>query len=89
MKVYKLKYATKEDGVLDLTNKGLIDNKNTLGIVYVGRIVDKNAVLNEEGEVLEHATWIDGYHIDIAVKNDLYTFDNEIFPINSKHNFAI
>ena len=89
MKIYKLKYESKEEGITDLTEKNVIDNPNTLGVVHVGKIIKTNAVLNEEGEVLESAIWLDGYHIDIACKEDLHTFESEIFPNNSKHSFAI
>tara|TARA_R110000737_G_scaffold307251_2_gene315102 strand:+ start:165 stop:431 length:267 start_codon:yes stop_codon:yes gene_type:complete len=88
MKIYKLKYSTKEDSIKDLESRNILEDRNILGIAHVGKLIKTNAVLNEEGEVLEQTIWLDGYHIDIACKEDLYTFENEIFPINSEHKFA-
>ena len=81
MKIYKLKYTNREQANADLIAKDVIDNKNTLGIVYIGKVAD---VITED-----EVTYLDGYHIDIACKEDLHNFgDKEIFPNNPKHVFG-
>lgn len=96
MKIYKLKYESKESGLADLLAKGvliesengLIENKNVLGIVHVGKIIDVDAVYNSSFDLISSATYVDGYHIDLACTFDCFKFDNEIFPIKQVHTFS-
>jgi predicted butyrate kinase (DUF1464 family) len=111
MIIYKLKYNTKEEGLKDLSDKGILTEDgyglNTLAVVHVGVIVDIMGTseiipgfdgieeYDEEKDYVDTyveitpTTYLDGYHIDVACKEDLYDFGlNESFPNNPKHTFA-
>lgn len=97
MNIYKLKYASKEEGIEHLTLEGLYEvfegevgySKGVHAIVEVGRIVDKQGTYSEEGEELTPTTFLDGYHFDIMTENTYDFWDREIKKVkNPKHSFA-
>ena len=84
--IYKLRYNSKEDGLKDLKNKGVIDKQGkyingTEAVVECGIIALVYATETEE------AVFADGYHYDIMT-NDIIVFDSEIFVNNPKFTFA-
>ncbi len=62
-------------------------SRETVAVVYIGRIVDTPATFTEEGEIDTEATYIDGYHVDIMTAATI-EFDNEEQPNNPVHTFA-
>ena len=97
--IYKLKYTDQAEAISDLLAKGVLINttdfegnevtsygEKTEAVVYIGKIVDTPAVM-EDMEVITEATFIEGYHVDIMV-NEAIEFDNAIEPNNPKHAFA-
>ncbi len=59
---------------------------------YIGRIVDVQAELNEDGEVVSEATYLNGFHADIHATDDAeLTFPDFITlhePTNPVHLFG-
>jgi hypothetical protein len=84
MNIYKLKYENKDQGILDLENKGIL-TKNGYGY-GVGAVVEIGLILLEHTE--EQPIFEDGYFFDVmSVEN--YNFGNNlVFPNNQKHVFA-
>jgi hypothetical protein len=62
-------------------------SRDTVAVVYIGRIVDQPATFTEEGEIDTEATFLDGYHVDIMTSATI-EFDNEEQPTNPVHTFA-
>jgi len=96
MHVYKLKYNNKQEALNDLMKKGIIKDKtiressymkNTLAVVDVGKIIDQPAKYDENENLIKEATYIDGYHIDLMLREPK-TFKNEITTQNPVHLFA-
>lgn len=85
--IYKLKYNSEAESIADLTEKGVIGSKKTHAIVYIGLIMDTPPVLDEDMNVIEEATFLDGYHVDIMT-DDIIEFTNALTPNNPKHTFA-
>jgi hypothetical protein len=57
---------------------------------YIGRIVDVQAELNEDGEVVSEATYIEGYHADVLAHVEL-TLPEGItrhYPATPVHTFG-
>jgi len=93
MNIYRLKYSTKEQAILDLQTKQVIDEEtnyinDTQSVVYVGKIIETQGTYNEEGEVITEPTFIDGYHIDIMTKDTIDFGDNEVNVNSPVHNWA-
>ena len=101
MEIYKLNYTNKETAIADLLAKGvynevtfeevtsLVYGKGIHAIVEIGKIVLTNGTYDENFNEITSPIFADGYGFDIM--SDV-TFDfgnNEIFPKNSKHGFAI
>lgn len=84
--IYKLKYNSEAEAIADLTEKGVIGSKKTHAIVYIGLIMDTPPVY-EGMNVIEEATFLDGYHVDIMT-DDIIEFTNALTPENPKHTFA-
>jgi hypothetical protein len=59
---------------------------STHAVVYIGKIVDTPAVI-ENMEVIKEATYLEGYHVDIMTDENI-EFSNEIKPNNPIHVFA-
>lgn len=93
MNQYKLKYATQAAAEKDLKAKGIINEegnaKGVHSVKHLGQLVDKPAVI-VDGKIITEATYLDGYHVDIATDNT-YKFAEgvEQFPANPKHLFWI
>ena len=93
MNQYKLKYATQAAAEKDLKAKGITTEegnaKGVHSVKHLGQLVDKPAVM-VDGKVVTEATYLDGYHVDIATDNT-YKFAEgvEQFPANPKHLFWV
>ena len=94
--IYRLKYTDKGAAQADLLSRGvlqevegdLVKSDRTHAVVYVGQIVDVPAELNDEGEVITEATFVDGYHVDVMLKDEEDFGEYEVFPNTPSHNFA-
>jgi len=97
MNIYKLNYTNKETAIADLlakvvyieTEEGLIYGQGIHAVVEIGKIVLTNGTYDADFNEVTAPVFADGYGFDIM--SDV-TFDfgnNEIFPKNSKHGFAI
>lgn len=97
--IYKLKYTDKETAITDLIAKGVyiettdINGVETLSyapitqsVVEIGLIVDTPAVI-VDNEIVTPATYIDGYHFDIMVNNEIDFGSNRMTPNTSVHSF--
>jgi hypothetical protein len=97
--IYKLIYTNEAEAIADLLAKGVLINttdlngneinaysQSTHAVVYIGKIVDTPAVV-ENMEVIKEATYLKGYHVDVMTDLDI-EFDNAITPNNPKHLFA-
>ena len=94
--IYRLKYTDKEAAQQDLLSRGILQEvegelvkaDRTHAVVYVGRIVDVPAELDDEGNVIAEATFIEGYHVDVMLKDEEDFGAYEVFPETPSHNFA-
>jgi len=97
--IYKLIYTDHDSAIADLLAKGILVNttdkdgneintyaQSTHAVVYIGKIVDTPAVV-ENMEVIKEATYLEGYHVDVMTDLEI-EFDNAITPNNPKHLFA-
>jgi hypothetical protein len=97
--IAKLIYTDHDSAVADLLAKGVLINttdkegneintyaQSTHAVVYIGKIVDTPAVV-ENMEVIKEATYLKGYHVDVMTDLEI-EFDNAITPNNPKHLFA-
>jgi hypothetical protein len=97
--IYKLIYTDHDSAIADLLAKGVLVNttdkdgneqntyaQSTHAVVYIGKIVDTPAVI-EDMEVIKEATYLEGYHVDVMTDLEI-KFDNAITPNNPKHLFA-
>ena len=93
MNIYKLKYTDKETAIADLIAKGVyIDDlsfgKGTHAIVEIGKIIDKEPIFDADFNIIEEATYLDGYHFDVMSENEIDFGVNITTPTNPKHSFA-
>jgi hypothetical protein len=88
MKLHKLKYNSKEHAEESLTALEEVDN--IYGIIHVGMLVDNPGMYNDEGEVIQEPTFIEGWHVDIAMEGELSETlkKYQIFPKNPVHTVA-
>jgi hypothetical protein len=97
--IAKLIYTDHDSAIADLLAKGILINttdkdgneintyaQSTHAVVYIGKIVDTPAVV-EDMEVIKEATYLKGYHVDVMTDLEI-EFDNAITPNNPKHLFA-
>jgi hypothetical protein len=97
--IAKLIYTDHDSAVADLLAKGVLINttdlngneintyaQSTHAVVYIGKIVDTPAVV-EDMEVIKEATYLKGYHVDVMTDLEI-EFDNAIKTNNPKHTFA-
>jgi hypothetical protein len=97
--IAKLIYTDHDSAIADLLAKGVLINttdlngneintysQSTQAVVYIGKIVDTPAVV-ENMEVIKEATYLKGYHVDVMTDLEI-EFDNAITPNNPKHLFA-
>jgi hypothetical protein len=92
MNIYKLKYPNKETAISDLLAKGvyiedLSYGQGTHAIVELGLIVDVEGTYDDEGNEITPPTFIEGWHVDIMLSDDLDLSEFEVFPKNPKHKF--
>lgn len=96
MNVYKLRYKNKETAIADLiakrvyleTEEGLIYGEGVQAIVEIGQIIDKEPTFDADFNIIEEATYLDGYHFDVMSEQEIYFGVNETTPTNPKHSFA-
>lgn len=91
MRIYKLKYTDRATAITDLIAKGVIDTNenntaNTQSVVEIGLIVDTPAVF-VDNEIVTPATYVDGYHFDIMVNNEIDFGTARMTPTTSVHSF--
>jgi hypothetical protein len=93
--IYKLKYASRQEAIDDLIDKGIliITEEGTVfgneihAVVEIPKIVNTEAVFNENGDQIVDPTFIDGYHVDIMSSINLSFGSFEVFPATPKHKF--
>lgn len=96
MNIYKLKYTDKETAIADLIAKEVyIENEDDLSfgngihaIVEIGQIIDKEPIFDADFNIIEEATYLDGYHFDVMSEIEIDFGVNETTPTNPKHSFA-
>ena len=97
MNQIKLKYATKAaaekdlklKGIIEETEQGLQNAKGVHSVKHLGQLVDKPAVM-VDGKIITEATYLDGYHVDIATDNTYkFAVGVEQHPANPKHLFWV
>jgi hypothetical protein len=97
--IAKLIYTDHDTAIADLLAKGVLINttdkdgneqntyaQSTHAVVYIGKIVDTPAVV-EDMKVIKEATYLEGYHVDVMTDLEI-EFNNAITPNNPKHLFA-
>ena len=96
MNIYKLKYTDKETAIADLiakrvyveTEEGLSYGEGVQAIVEIGKIIDKEPIFDADFNIIQEATYLDGYHFDVMSEQEIYFGVNETTPTNPKHSFA-
>lgn len=93
MKVYKLKYKDKETAIADLIAKGVYTKDLSFGngihaIVEIGQVIDKEPIFDADFNIIQEATFLDGYHFDVMSEKEIDFGVNVTTPTNPKHNFA-
>ena len=93
MKIYKLKYTDKETAIADLIAKGVYAKDLSFGkgihaIVEIGQIIDKEPIFDADFNIIQEATYLDGYHFDVMSEIEIDFGVNETTPTNPKHIFA-
>jgi len=96
MKIYKLKYSDKETAIADLIAKEVyIENEDDLSfgngihaIVEIGKIIDKEPIFDADFNIIQEATYLEGYHFDVMSEQEIDFGVNETTPTNPKHSFA-
>ena len=96
IRIYKLKYPDKETAIADLIAKGVFQeiegelsySEGIHAVVEIGKVIDKEATFDEQGNLLTEPTYRDGYNFDIMTEKEIDFGENEIFPNNPKHTFA-
>lgn len=96
MNIYKLKYSGKETAIADLivkrvyieTEEGLSYGEGIQAIVEIGQIIDKEPIFDADFNIIQDATYLDGYHFDVMSEQEIDFGVNEITTTNPKHSFA-
>ena len=93
IQIYKLKYTDKETAIADLIAKGVYTEGLSFGngihaIVEIGQIIDKEPIFDADFNIIEEATYLDGYHFDIMSEIEIDFGVNITTPTNPKHSFA-
>ena len=96
MNIYKLKYPNKETAIADListgvyieTEEGLSYGEGIQAIVEIGQIIDKEPIFDADFNIIEEATYLDGYHFDVMSEQEIDFGVNATTPTNPKHSFA-
>lgn len=96
MNIYKLKYSDKETAIADLiakevyieTEDGLSYGQGIHAIVEIGQIIDKEPIFDADFNIIQEATFLEGYHFDVMSEQEIDFGVNETTPTNPKHSFA-
>ena len=96
LNVYKLKYTDKETAIADLlakgvyveTEEGLSYGEGIQAIVEIGQIIDKEPIFDADFNIIQEATYLEGYHFDVMSEQEIDFGVNETTPTNPKHSFA-
>ena len=96
MNVYKLKYKNKETAIADLiakgvyveTEEGLSFGQGVHAVVEIGQIIDKEPIFDADFNIIQEATFLDGYHFDVMSEQEIDFGVNATTPTNPKHSFA-
>ena len=96
MNIIKLKYPDKETAIADLIAKGvyveieegLSYGEGVQAIVEIGQIIDKEPIFDADFNIIQEATYLDGYHFDVMSEIEIDFGVNETTPTNPKHSFA-
>jgi hypothetical protein len=81
MNIYKLKFTDKqqaENALKDITSEAT---------VHVGKIVDIEGTYDDDGNEVTPPTFIDGWHVDIMIKENIDFGQYEVTPTNPRHKF--
>ena len=57
-------------------------------IVEIEQIIDKEPIFDADFNIIEEATYLDGYHFDVMSENEIDFGVNITTPTNPKHSFA-
>jgi len=100
MNIFKLKYESEQQAIIDLKSKGvLVETEETDGniqlsygegiqaVVNIGLVVLENPTFDDEGNELTPAVYADGYAYDVMSEQEI-VFENQIFPNTPRHSFA-
>ena len=101
MNIYKLKYSDKETAIADLLAKNVyveIENYNgdlvlaygqgIHAIVEIGQIIDKEPIFDADFNIIQEATYLQGYHFDVMSEMEIDFGVNITTPTNPKHSFS-
>ena len=96
IRIYKLKYTDRKTAISDLITKGVyIETEEGMSfgngihaIVEIGHIIDKEPIFDADFNIIQEATYLDGYHFDVMSEQEIYFGVNETTPTNPKHSFA-
>ena len=96
MNIAKLKYTDKETAIADLiakgvyieTEEGLSYGEGVQAIVEIGQIIDKEPIFDADFNIVQEATYLDGYHFDVMSEQEIDFGVNATTPTNPKHSFA-
>jgi len=81
MIVKKLHFPNKETA--DIVLKDL----QAEAVVHVGKIIDTEGAYDDEGNEITPPTFIEGWHVDIMLREEMDLSEFEVFPNNPKHKF--
>ena len=92
MNIYKLNYLDKKTAITDLLAKGVYNSDLTYAngiqaVVEIGKIISKNAIINENFKVVTEAEYFSGYSFDIMCEQNIDFGSAEIKVKNPKHSF--
>ena len=96
MNIFKLRYDNKHQGIDDLiakrvyveTEEGLSYGEGVQAIVEIGQIIDKEPIFDADFNIIQEATFLDGYHFDVMSEIEIDFGVNATTPTNPKHSFA-
>ena len=86
IKAYLVEITEADEWQQYLSNR----SKGIHNCVYLGKLTDKPAKYNEDGNVITDQTYFDGYHADVMTDNELDVPKHikRHNPEHPKHNFA-
>ena len=94
MFIYKLKYSNKETAITDLLAKGVyIETTDLNGVETLSyapttqSVVEIGLIVDVQGTETTPTTYIDGYHFDVMVTQEIDFGINRMTPNTSVHSF--